>query len=436
MGAEYYYNGFFSPSDNGLFARSQNWAWVAAMPSYAQAVTQLWAEVLDKGTLLEGDMPMPPVSYNLPSDIPRPISYRFWSGSQSVPIYVRSMRHAIINDSNSNNNDGYESNADYNDSHESSSADHDDHEHESSSSSSSASSADRTTMVVVGTVQPQSSIVGNTPVAVNATFNMPSSSPSPTRMSMEFRRQGSVYVIEMDGTSVTSVVQLDRWHEAHHPHWWSRDLVLEAELHDGYRPGTTARSSSSITAGTSVSATASTTLEPSSVAIFSERTNARTGDANTTAPTAAAADSASDWTSFVSFVRLCSSTEHSTSGHRGSVHYTVRPRCQGGGRCSFTPRLKLRGIGCVSILVRTAPNTTTNPNTTTTTTTTNSATTATACSHSNDGFNWVDTANVLLGHDKPMTITLSYLERSSSSERGIARLGCLDFDQLLLEHRG
>ena len=32
MGADMYYAGFFQPSDDGKFAPSQNWAWVAAVP--------------------------------------------------------------------------------------------------------------------------------------------------------------------------------------------------------------------------------------------------------------------------------------------------------------------------------------------------------------------------------------------------------------------
>jgi hypothetical protein len=169
----------------------------------------------------------------------------------------------------------------------------------------------------------------------------------------------------------------------------------------------------------------STNIELSSeprVSIFSERTS--TGGSDTTSPTAA------DWTSFVSFVRLCSTTnEHNTRGHRGSVAYTVRPRCQGVSRCSFTPKLRLRGVGCVAVAIRATTN--------------NTKITSTACSLSDSGFSWADTADLLLEHDKPTTITVTYFEsnnhttssHNSSSERDSDHLSCLDFDQLLLEHR-
>jgi hypothetical protein len=49
------------------------------------------------------------------------------------------------------------------------------------------------------------------------------------------------------------------------------------------------------------------------------------------------------------------------------------------------------------------------------------------CSQSKDSFRWVDSADVLLKSDKPVTISVS---RGRSTE-GMAR--GLDFDQLLLE---
>jgi hypothetical protein len=163
---------------------------MAAVPAYAQAVTQVWAELLDGGNLLQGDMPMPPVNYNIPADIPAPISYRFWSGSQNIPVYIR---QAV---------------------------------------------SEPTTLLVVGTVQPQASVRGNIPVVVNASIQLPPPAKTNTLTTFEFRRQGSVYVVKIDTKSggVGSVVQLDGWHEQSHPSWWSRDLHIEAELHDGFRP--------------------------------------------------------------------------------------------------------------------------------------------------------------------------------------------------------
>ena len=108
LGAEMNYVGFFQPSDDGKFARSQNWAWVAAVPAYAQAITSMWAELLYDGVLVPGaqpTMPMPRVIYNLPADITQPVNYRTWAGSQSVVVYVR--RAADSKDSSTRCHDLY-----------------------------------------------------------------------------------------------------------------------------------------------------------------------------------------------------------------------------------------------------------------------------------------------------------------------------------------
>ena len=193
-GAEWFYTGFFSPADDGQFARSQNWCWVAAMPPYAQAITQLWAELLgDGGTLLVGDTPMPRVMYNLPTDIPfSPISYRFWSGNfgGAAPVYIRQ------------------------------------------------STRDPRTLLVVGSVQPQSSAVGNMPLQLNVSIQLPPPASPAVLTVFQVRRQGSVYLVKIGSNGdVASVVQLDGWHEATHPSWWdAQTYVVEAELHDLYRP--------------------------------------------------------------------------------------------------------------------------------------------------------------------------------------------------------
>ena len=264
-GAEWFYTGVFSPADNGLFSRSQNWAWVAAMPAYAQATTQLWSDLLDGGTLLAGDTPMPAVMWNLPADLPfRPISYRFWSGrlGGSAPVYVRQ------------------------------------------------SNSDPHTLLLVGTVQPQSSAVGNLPLALNVSVQLPPPATQHRLTAVTLRRQGSVYVLKLDpGGDVTSIVQLDGWHEPWHPSWWSRDLLVEAELHDGFRA-----------------------LAPENAAARGHYTEFKDDNANTAA--------GQDCTAFTTFVTA-------RGGHGADLQHTVRPQCGGdhGGSasaCSFEVRFKLR----------------------------------------------------------------------------------------------
>ena len=279
-GAEYFYAGVFSPADSGLFSRSQNWAWAAAVPSYAQAITQLWADLLDDGTLLEGDMPMPPVNYNLPPDIPPPISYRFWSGSQSIPVYIRQ------------------------------------------------SITDPTVLLVVGTAQPQSSVKGNVQTVVNGTVQLPPPATQGLLTSFEFRRQGSTYTVKIDRASgsVSSVVQLDRWHEESHPWWWSRDLMIEAELHDAFRPRSSFGSGASRASQTEG---AGAGTEYGSGGRCSTHTEFPHDGSNTDeAPT--------DLTSFTSFVTLqavavaegaAGDAAGATRHGRATLAYTVQPRC-------------------------------------------------------------------------------------------------------------
>ena len=275
-GAEWFYTGFFSPADDGQFARSQNWAWVAAMPAYAQATTQLWAELLgDGGTLLAGDTPMPSVNYNLPLDIPfKPISYRFWSGvlGSSAPVYIRQ------------------------------------------------SAADPHTLLVVGTVQPQSSAVGNMPLTLNVSVQLPPPATPRLLTTLCVRRQGSVYLIKIEregGQSggIASIVQLDGWHEATHPSWWSHDVRVEAELHDAFRPTAPAHSFGA----------------PRTEVVIEE----------------AGMRPEADYSTFTTFVRLLAPEKDDGAAQR-TLQYTVEPHCAASASsttntsCTCTLRIRLR----------------------------------------------------------------------------------------------
>jgi hypothetical protein len=278
MGANMYYAGFFQPSDDGKFAPSQNWAWVAAIPAYAQAVTSLWAELLldGGGELAPGDLGMPRLNYNTPPDIMAPRNYRTWAGSQSVAVYVRRAT------------DG------------------------------------SGTLLVVGTVQPQSSVVGNAPLALNATVQLPGADGTPgetgPRLTLEFRRQGSTYLIKGDGDGgVGSVSQLDAWHEASHPAYWSSDIEIEAEVFDGRR----------VLDGAAARGAAATQPAATQPAVQTERpVGAPDGD----------------------YGAFTTSIELGGSGAAETAAYTVHPRCAGGGRvCEYTVAVRMRG--CVTVAV-------------------------------------------------------------------------------------
>lgn len=120
----------------------------------------------------------------------KPVSYRFWAGSQSVAVYVRKHNSKSI-------------------------------------------------YLIYGTVQPQSNQIGNAPKALNVSIQLEGST-----LAFEVRRQGSTYVFdntsrtthstsdrEQDAAAHPSWTQIDSWHEATHPAYWSKSIVFEAEAH-------------------------------------------------------------------------------------------------------------------------------------------------------------------------------------------------------------
>ena len=109
-----------------------------------------------------------------------PVSYRFWAGSQSFPVFVRK---------------------------------HDEKEQ----------------YLIVASVQPQSNQIGNSPDAANITIELDG---APVRF--EARRQGSVYVLDKTtGGANGTLTQVDTWHQVEHPSYWSSNFDFEAEMHAG-----------------------------------------------------------------------------------------------------------------------------------------------------------------------------------------------------------
>ena len=99
--------------------------------------------------------------------------------------------------------------------------------------------------VIIGTIQPQSNVVGNTPLNVTASILLEG-----LQLNFTVRRQGSTYLYSpaqgAAGQSTVgapasfvhagpSMILLDGWHEESHYSWWSNDFVLEAELHTAFQ---------------------------------------------------------------------------------------------------------------------------------------------------------------------------------------------------------
>jgi hypothetical protein len=52
------------------------------------------------------------------------------------------------------------------------------------------------------------------------------------KISFLARRQGSVYILNLE-KALPTLVQLDSWHQWYHPYYWSKNIMIEAELGEG-----------------------------------------------------------------------------------------------------------------------------------------------------------------------------------------------------------
>jgi hypothetical protein len=95
--------------------------------------------------------------------------------------------------------------------------------------------------VLTVTVQRYSNIRNSSALSANVTVRLPSTSID---LEVEARRQGSTYVLDDSSSSESAggipaaksprLVQLDGFHEATHPYYWSPHTVLEAEMFSGF----------------------------------------------------------------------------------------------------------------------------------------------------------------------------------------------------------
>lgn len=164
-GAEFFYTGFFSLGQP--FPPVCNWIWQAAMPSYAQAVASLYADVLFGGKML---------SFSVEAGS-RPQIVRKHSAKPLYVVAVATQRMGNVKDS----------------------------------------------CKIVANVTVR---VSNT---TNEHW-VGASDTAAWNITVEARLQGSVYLIDRSSPSSPKVVQLDGWHDHRHPYYWPKELVIEAEL--------------------------------------------------------------------------------------------------------------------------------------------------------------------------------------------------------------
>lgn len=163
-----YYN---VPPGSGVEYQPGWRTWKLAMPSYAQAVSSRAAEFFYQGTLLEGD-------YNGEKEARKNYSlYSFNAGGLSNFVVVRRLHG-------------------------------------------------QKKYLITGTCQPNSNFEGseNTEKEVSILLDG-------KEIRFKIRRQGSVYIYDAS-QSAPVFYQLDGWHEAWDPGWWSKEIVLQAELWD------------------------------------------------------------------------------------------------------------------------------------------------------------------------------------------------------------
>ncbi len=80
--------------------------------------------------------------------------------------------------------------------------------------------------LIYGAVQPSSNYKGNTVLEATTSINVEGK-----KISFKIRRQGSMYVLDLNGNQPV-FYQIDGWHQYEHPYYWSKSIEVEAENTD------------------------------------------------------------------------------------------------------------------------------------------------------------------------------------------------------------
>lgn len=193
-GAEFYYPGFFNLDATNL-ADPSNWAWQAAMPAYAQAVTSRYEQILQNGHFLLSTTDSPAGGIAGDQEF-----HSFTSVDGGFLTVIRQDANEMI------------------------------------------LSTTRQPSSNFGCSSPYTGVV-NVNLGLAAKYN-PASGNFENQgwagnYSLNSRRQGSTYHLEVDDIAAAASVkirQLDGWHEVGHPANWSKNFFFEAEVFDGASP--------------------------------------------------------------------------------------------------------------------------------------------------------------------------------------------------------
>ncbi|MEP7263210.1 MAG: T9SS type A sorting domain-containing protein [Bacteroidota bacterium] len=176
-GAENFHAGYFVTAQP--YQLPENYVWQIAMPAYAQGLTSRFEDILRNGYVMEGNVP---ANFADPSGTP---GYQFAAGDIRKLVVVR--KHNTL--------------AKY---------------------------------VITGTIQNYSNMQGNVEPEGNASISLDGQT-----VKFKIRKQGSTYIYDKTNAASPVFYQLDAWHEATHPYYWSKTFDLEAELFDNTPSGVT-----------------------------------------------------------------------------------------------------------------------------------------------------------------------------------------------------
>lgn len=169
---------FFQPFhlNEGDIRSGKGYMYMAAMPSYAQAIASYYDDVLINGVPLEGDRTINNVSQS-------PIFPTYSFKAESPQNLVVAREYSAIHK-----------------------------------------------FAISGTIQPSSNIEGSAPKESVAKINLNTTD----RLIFNIRRQGSTYIYISPGSGTNDPIfyQLDKWHEFGHPERWSKNIDIEAEVID------------------------------------------------------------------------------------------------------------------------------------------------------------------------------------------------------------
>lgn len=176
-GAENFHAGYFVTTQP--YQLPENYVWQVAMPAYAQGLTSRFEDILRNGYVMEGNVP---ANFADPTGTP---GYQFAAGDIRKLVVVRK----------------HNTQAKY---------------------------------VITGTIQNYSNMAGNVEPEGNASISLDGQT-----VKFKIRKQGSTYIYDKTNASSPVFYQLDAWHEATHPYYWSKTFDLEAELYDNTPAGVT-----------------------------------------------------------------------------------------------------------------------------------------------------------------------------------------------------